>query len=196
MFGTHRVPAGEHMRIVSTKRDHDALCIYPFKEPKMYKCLTAIGIVVLLSMGAARAQNPSPDSVAAARSLVTTLRLTDQYRVLLPGILFSLRPTLTQDRPEIERDFDAMVPTVLGTYGTYYNTMIDGAAALYAKNFSTDELRAIETFYRSPAGQKYLEKSRELARMSQQIGEEISRKAVDDLKARMTQLLREKGHKL
>ncbi len=38
--------------------------------------------------------------------------------------------------------------------------MIDGAAALYAKAFSVDELRAIEAFYRSPAGQKYAAKSR------------------------------------
>jgi uncharacterized protein len=162
----------------------------------MYKSLTIIGTLILLSMGVARAQNPSPDAMEAARSLVTTLKLNDQYTALLPGILFSLRPTLTQDRPEIERDFDAMVPTVLETYKKYYNTMLDGAATLYAKSFSVDELRAIEAFYRSPAGQKYMEKSRELARSSQQIGDELSRKAADDLKAHMIQLLRDKGHKL
>jgi hypothetical protein len=161
----------------------------------MCKSLTIIGALILLSMGVARAENPSPDSLEAARSLVATLKLTDQYRALLPGILFSLRPTLTQDRPEIERDFDAMVPTVLATYTKYYNTMLNSAAALYAKNFSVDELRAIETFYRSPAGQKYMEKSGELVRSSEQIGDEVSRTAADDLKAQMTQLLRDKGHK-
>lgn len=161
----------------------------------MYKSLTIIGTLILLSMGVARAEDPSPDTIEAARTLVATLKLTDQYKALLPGILFSLRPTLAQDRPEIERDFDALVPTVLETYTKYYNSMIDSAAALYAKTFSADELRAIETFYRSPAGQKYMEKSRELARLSQQIGDEVSRKATEDLKARMTQLLRDKGHK-
>lgn len=162
----------------------------------MYKSLTIIGMLILLSMGVARAENPSPDAMEAARSLVSALKLNDQYTALLPGILFSLRPTLTQDRPEIERDFDAMVPTVLETYKKYYNTMLDGAAMLYAKSFSVDELRAIEAFYRSPAGQKYMEKSRELARSSQQIGDELSRKAADDLKAHMIQSLRDKGHKL
>ena len=161
----------------------------------MYKSLTIIGTLILLSMGVARAENPSPDSLEAARTLVTTLKLTDQYKALLPGILFSLRPTLSQDRPEIERDFDAMVPTVLETYTKYYNAMIDSAATLYANSFTVDELRAIETFYRSPAGQKYMDKSRELARLSQQIGDEVSRKATEDLKAHMTQLLRDKGHK-
>jgi uncharacterized protein len=161
----------------------------------MYKALAVIGTLILLSTGVARAENPSPDSMEAARTLVTTLKLTDQYKALLPGILFSLRPTLSQDRPEIERDFDAMVPTVLETYEKYYNTMIDSAAKLYASNFSAVELRAIEAFYRSPAGQKYMDKSRELAGQSQQIGDEVSRKAAEDLKARMTHLLKEKGHK-
>ena len=89
----------------------------------MCKSLDDLGALVLLAMGVARAENPSPESLEAARSLVATLKLTDQYRALLPGILFSLRPTLTQDRPEIERDFDAMVPAVLETYEKYYNTM-------------------------------------------------------------------------
>lgn len=169
----------------------------------MYKSLTIISTLILLSTSVARAENPSPDTMEAARTLVTTLKLTDQYKALLPGILFSLRPTLSQDRPEIERDFDAMVPTVLETYAKYYNSMANSAASLYAKTFSADELRAIEAFYRSPAGQKYMERSRELAQLSQQIGDEVSRKATDDLKARMTQLLRDRvinsridGHEL
>lgn len=162
----------------------------------MFKRLMMIAALVLLPTSFAQAQNPSPDALAAARDLVTTLRLTEQYQSLLPGILFSLRQPLSQDRPEIQRDFDALVPTVLETYSKYYTTMVESAAALYAKQFSADELRAIETFYRSPAGQKYAAKSRELAESSRQIGDDISRKAFDDLKARMSQLLREKGHKL
>ena len=161
----------------------------------MYKSLAVLGALLLLSTGAARAQSPSPETMEAARKLVVTLRLPDQYRALLPGILLGLKRPLTQDRPEIERDFDALVPTVIDTYATYYNVMVDNAAALYAKTFSTDELRAIEAFYSTPAGEKYRQNSRTLAEQIRQIGDESSRKAADDLKARMTQALREKGHK-
>ncbi|HEY6578141.1 MAG TPA: DUF2059 domain-containing protein [Rhizomicrobium sp.] len=161
----------------------------------MYKSLAVLGALLLLSTSVARAQAPSSESMEAARKLVVTLRLPDQYRALLPGILLGLKRPLTQDRPEIERDFDALVPTVIDTYAKYYNGMVDDAAALYAKTFSADELRAIEAFYRSPAGQKYMLNSRAIAEQTRQIGEESSRKAADDLKARMTQALREKGHK-
>jgi hypothetical protein len=168
---------------------------FSIKEQGMYRSFAVLGTLLLLSTGVARAQNPSSETMEAARNLVITLRLSDQYRALLPGILLGLKPSLAQDRPEIERDFDALVPTVIDTYAKYYNVMVDNAAALYAKNFSAEELRAIEAFYRSPAGQKYMEKSRTIAEQSRQIGEESSRKAADDLKARMTQALREKGHK-
>ncbi len=161
----------------------------------MYRCLAVLGTLLLLSTNAARAENPSPETMDAARKLVTTLRLPDQYRALLPGILLGLKRPLTQDRPEVERDFDALVPTVIDTYATYYNVMVDNAAALYAKYFSAEELRAIEAFYRSPAGEKYMQNSRMLTEASRQIGDESSRKAADDLKERMTQALREKGHK-
>jgi hypothetical protein len=160
----------------------------------MYKSLAVLGTVLLLSTGA-RAQSASPETMDAARKLVVTLGLNDQYRALLPGILLGLKRPLTQDRPEIERDFDSLVPTVIDTYATYYNAMVDNAAALYAKTFSADELHAIEAFYRSPAGQKYMQNSRALTEQVRLIGDESSRKAADDLKARMTQALREKGHK-
>src|SRR6202012_953455 len=116
----------------------------------MYKSLAVLGALLLLSTGVARAQSPSPEPMEAARKLVVTLHLPDQYRALLPGILLGLKRPLTPDRPEDERDFDALVPTVIDTYATYYNVMVDNAAALYAKYFSADELRSIEAFYCCP----------------------------------------------
>ena len=92
--------------------------------------------------------------MAAARSLVNTMKLADQYKALLPAILLSLKPALTQDRPEIERDYDAMMPMIADAFTPYYTSMIDGIAAVYANNFTAAELRDIEAFYRQPVGTK------------------------------------------
>ena len=35
---------------------------------------------------------------------MTAMKLADRYKALLPAILPGLKPELTQDRPEIERD--------------------------------------------------------------------------------------------
>ena len=158
--------------------------------------LILIGSFFLLSIGVAPAQTPSPDAMTAARTLVTTLKLSDQYKALLPVILLGLKPVLTQDRPEIERDFDTMLPTMAEAYAPYYTAMIDGAATVYASNFTADELREIEAFYSKPAGQKLLAKTQIVTQLVAQVGQDISRKASEGLRARLSELLRQKGHKL
>jgi hypothetical protein len=165
-------------------------------EVPMFRRLVLIAGMFLFSICAAPAQTPSPDAMTAARDLVTTMKLSDQYKALLPTILLTLRPTLTQDRPEIERDYDAMMPAIADAFAPYYATMVDSIATVYANNFTAGELREIEAFYRQPAGQKLLEKSPALAQQSNQVGQDASRKAADDLRARLTEALRQKGHKL
>jgi hypothetical protein len=134
--------------------------------------------------------------MAAARSLVNTMKLADQYKALLPAILLSLKPALTQDRPEIEQDYDAMLPMIADAFTPYYTSMIDGIATVYANNFTAAELRDIEAFYRQPVGQKMLEKMPAIGQQALAVGQEIGRKAAEDLRQRLTEALRQKGHKL
>jgi uncharacterized protein len=152
--------------------------------------------LLLLSLPAARAQAPAADAMEAARSLVNTMKLADQYKALLPAILLSLKPALTQDRPEIERDYDAMMPMIADTFTPYYTAMVDGIAAIYASNFTADELRQIEAFYRQPVGQKMLDKLPVISQQALAVGQDIGRKAAEDLRQRLTEALRQRGHKL
>ena len=162
----------------------------------MIRRLLIVACLLLLSAPATRAQAPTPDAMAAARSLVNTMKLADQYKALLPAILLSLKPALTQDRPEIEQDYDAMMPMIADAFTPYYTSMIDGIAAVYANNFTAAELRDIEAFYRQPVGQKMLEKMPAISQQALAVGQEIGRKAADDLRQRLTEALRQKGHKL
>jgi hypothetical protein len=162
----------------------------------MFRRLSIVAGLLVFSVSTSPAQTPSPDTMTAARGLVTMMKLADQYKALLPGILLSLKPALVQDRPEIERDYDAMMPTITDAFAPYYSAMVDDIAAVYAKNFTAGELREIEAFYHKPAGQKLLEKAQAVAQQSMQAGQDASRKAAEDLRARLTEALRQKGHKL
>ncbi len=155
-----------------------------------------VASLLLFSICASPAQTPSPDAMTAARSLVTTMKLSDQYKALLPAILLTLKPALVQDRPEIESDYDAMMPMIENTFTPYYNAMVDDVATVYANNFTLSELREIEAFYRQPVGQKLLEKTPALTQQSNQVSQDASRKAAEDLRTRLTEALRQKGHKL
>ena len=162
----------------------------------MSKRLMIIGVMLLFSISTAPAQTPSPEALAMARNLISTMKLTDQYKALLPVILMSIKPAVVQGRPEIERDYDAMAAQIADAYAPYYSSMVDSAASLYASNFTVDELREIDAFYRLPVGQKLLQKSLAITQQSMQIGQDASRKAAEDLRIRLTDLLRQKGHKM
>jgi len=160
----------------------------------MPRRLLIICSILLFSTCVAPAQTPSPEAMTAARSLVTTLGLSDQYKALLPVILLGLKPVLTQERPEMERAFDAVLPKMAEAYAPYYTAKVDAAATVYANNFTVDELREIEAFYGRPAGRKLLEKSQAIAQQSTQVGQETGRKATEALRARLTELLRQTAH--
>lgn len=162
----------------------------------MIRRLLIVVCLMLLPPPAARAEAPAPDAMEAARSLVTTMKLADQYKALLPAILLSLKPALVQDRPEIERDYDAMMPMMADAFTPYYTSMVDGIAAIYATNFTAAELRDIEAFYRQPTGQKMLAKTPIISQQALAVGQEIGRKAAEDLRQRLTEALRQRGHKL
>ena len=151
---------------------------------------------LLLLPAAAWAQAPASDAMTAARRLVTTMKLADPYKAQLPAILLGLKPALTQDRPEIERDYEAMMPMLADAFTPYYASMVDGIAAIYATNFTAAELKDMEAFYRQPTGQKMLEKMPAINQQALAVGQEISRKAAEDLRQRLTEALRQKGHKL
>src|SRR5580698_11140292 len=102
----------------------------------MVRRFLIVACLLLLSVPAIRAQAPASDAMTAARSLVTTMKLADQYKALLPAILLGLKPALTQDRPEIERDYEAMMPMMMDAFTPYYTSMVDGIAVVYANNFS------------------------------------------------------------
>jgi hypothetical protein len=162
----------------------------------MSRRLLAIAGILLLLVGSAPAQAPSPEAMNAARKLVVTLKIADQYRAQLPQLLLKLRPVVAQDRPEIERDYDAMTAPGAEIYAPFFASMTDQIAAVYAASFTLDELRQIEAFYAQPAGQKLLAQSDALAQASTQIAQDVSQKAADQLKQRLIEALRQKGHKL
>jgi uncharacterized protein len=127
---------------------------------------------------------------------VTTMQLADQYRAMLPAILLRLKPVVAQDRPEIERDYDAMASTIVDVYTPFYNEMLDDAAVAYANSFTVEEIHQIDAFYRLPVGRKLLERAPGLTRQAAQIGEDVGKKAAEALQQRLTEALRQKGHKL
>src|SRR5450432_1581307 len=106
-------PTNRLLRETQGRRQATLVIIRRRSQPmslRPIKCLLVVGSMLLFSIGPAPAQTPSPEAMSVARSLVKTLKLTEQYKALLPAILLSIKPALVQDRPEIEIDFEALKP--------------------------------------------------------------------------------------
>jgi len=162
--------------------------------------IVLIGLLLCASPAAAQATAPSPtppaDAVAAARELVATMNLAAQFRAILPNVMQALKPAIVQDRPEIARDFDAVLPTILDTILARTDEINDIYATIYARNFTAAELRDIAAFYRTETGQKLLAKLPTVTSEGLVAGQKFGQSLAFDLRERMLEALRKKGHNI
>lgn len=142
------------------------------------------------------AARPSPEVMAAARELIALTRATDHLKALLPLIAQNMKPAIVQGRREIERDYDAIMPKLLEGMSARLGELADMVAIVYANNFSLDELQAIAAFYRTPAGQKLLERQPTVVQQSMVAGQLLGKSVTDEVMPRIIQELRKRGHNI
>jgi hypothetical protein len=159
----------------------------------------ALGLVLSCG-GPAAAQSPppatTPDTLAAARELVAASRAADQLKTLLPLIMQQLKPAIVQNRAEIARDYEAVMPTLVERMTARSEAFADGIAEIYSRTFTVDELRQVTAFYRSPIGQKFLEKMPVIAQESMAMGQRFGQEIAVEMRERMIEELRKRGHSL
>jgi hypothetical protein len=153
----------------------------------------------LFAVGPLRAQTPATtpapaENLAAARELVQVIKATDQFKALLPNIFQALKPAFVQGRPEAEKDYDAIVPIITAGAQRRLNDFAEMVAGIYAHNFSVDEIHALTAFYRTPTGQKLIERQPIIAHESLEAGQQFGQQLVADLKEQINDELRKREH--
>jgi uncharacterized protein len=159
----------------------------------------AVLAVTFILGGPAAAQTASPEAIAAARDLVVVMRAAEQFKTILPLIIRQLKPAIVQGRPEVDRDFDAMIPVlqeIMGGQNEQIAKLVDDIAMIYARNFTVDEMRRVIAFYHEPVGQKFLDKMPVITQESMTAGQEFGRAIAQELQKRMVEELRKRGHKI
>jgi hypothetical protein len=139
---------------------------------------------------------PPQDALAAARELVVVMRATDQIKQILPSIVQALRPAIVQGRPQVEKDFDAFAPALLDNMNARMTELVEMMALIYARNFTAEEMREMMTFYRTPLGQKLLQRMPVVAQESMTAGQAWGRQIGAEVQSRMIEELRKKGHNI
>jgi uncharacterized protein len=128
---------------------------------------------------------PPADNLTAARDLVQVLKPTDQFKAMLPVLFQNFKAAVVQGRPEVEKQYDAMIPMFNQSAERHLSELTDTFAAIYARNFTVDELHQMAAFYQSPAGQKLLQKQPDIARESLAAGQHLAQEVMADVQRQM-----------
>jgi hypothetical protein len=158
--------------------------------------VAAVFVVALLFITPIRAQSQDPDAAIAARELVDTIRLADQFKVLLPTLFQHLKPAIVQNRPDVERDFDALVPVLQQKMTARLGELESAVVSIYANNFTAVELRELTAFYKTPTGQKFLQKTPLVTQQTMAAGQKFGQLAGAEAQKQMIEELRNKGHSI
>jgi hypothetical protein len=139
---------------------------------------------------------PAPDALAAARELVKTAKLADAFKAVMPAIMRNLKPVIVQNRADVDRDYETLMPVLLSGMEARLDQMLDAVAMIYARNFTAAELNEIVVFYRSPTGQKFVAKQATIMQESMATGQRWGQMVAAELKDHMVEELRKKGHNI
>jgi uncharacterized protein len=160
-------------------------------EEAVMRAVVAIAVVLsafTLSIASSRAQTATPlppaENLAAAHQLVDAMRATDEFKALLPSVIQNMKNALVQNRPEMEKNFDAMTPLFTEAANAKIHELTDQVAAIYARHFSVAELHAITAFYQSPVGQKLVGEHTTIARETMAAGREFGQALGLDIQTR------------
>jgi hypothetical protein len=146
--------------------------------------------------GTALPQTVSPEAVAAAKELMVAAKVTDQINLMLPHIMQQLKPLIVKGNPELDRDFDALMPAIKASMNTQLEAFLNDAAQIYARHFTADEIRQVTSFYRTPTGEKFLQKQPEVVQETFARADVFGKAVAADLQNRIVDELRKRGHKI
>jgi hypothetical protein len=163
------------------------------KHAWKFACLLAVS---LSWPGAALPQSPSPDALATAKELIVVSKVSDQINSAVPLIMQQLKPIIVQGRPQLERDFDALVPVMMKLMNARLDAFLDAGAVIYARHFTVDEMRQITAFYHQPVGEKLLQKMPIILQETMALGQQFGQVIAKDMQDRIIEELRKRGHNI
>ncbi|WP_026608166.1 DUF2059 domain-containing protein [Methylocapsa acidiphila] len=109
------------------------------------------------AQGAAAQPAPSPAQLALARRLVVASGMSRSFIVVIPQFMDQIATSLTQTRPELIRDLNAVLTDLKPEFDKQADEMIDLAADIYTKRMSEQDLKAAVSFFESAAGKQYVD---------------------------------------
>ncbi|MGX5775069.1 DUF2059 domain-containing protein [Methylorubrum zatmanii] len=98
----------------------------------------------------------SPSHLALAREVMLSSGIARSFDSILPTMADQIRKNAVT-RPDLAKDLDEVLKSLDPEMDLQKQRLINIAARIYAKRLNEAELKDIVTFFRSPAGKRYVE---------------------------------------
>ena len=160
-----------------------------------------LAVVLLLALAgetarAAPAAESKADRLAAAQDVLAATGGAKQFDRIIPLISNTLRDAMVRAHPKLEQPLSEVFKAMLAGFAERTDAMMSEVAEAYARLFTVVELKAVAAFYRSDVGRKFVQTAPKLAaegiRIGRKWGDIISR----ELRAKVEQEMRQRGHKI
>jgi hypothetical protein len=161
---------------------------------KLLRTAAVLAALVALPASPLFAQEISPSQLAAALDVINAQPSTASYDTLLPTIANDVTNRLIRARPDLHQEIADTVQAVALKLVVRRRELDQDVARVYAKAFSEDELKAIATFLKSPAGQKYQTDGPKVIADSFQTVQAWSDRVGTDLVDKTREDLKKQGH--
>jgi hypothetical protein len=156
--------------------------------------MLALGFALAVCVGAADAQQPSANAVAAAKELITVKGAAAIYDPLVPGVVEQARRALLQANPTLGKDLNEVALKLRAEYAPRRTEILDDVAKLYASRFTEQELKDALAFYKSPLGRKMLVEEPKILDQGMRDAEAWADRLSHEIIGKMRAEMKKRGH--
>jgi uncharacterized protein len=133
-----------------------------------------------------------PGAIAAAKEILILKNASAVYQGAVVATIQNVKAALLQSNLNLQRDIEEVSLKLARDLSGRESEIGDGMAAIYATNFTEQELKDLLTFYKSPLGKKSLEQEPKSIEASlnfmrnwgEDLAQEINERFRDEIKKR------------
>jgi uncharacterized protein len=155
-----------------------------------------VALACLAFAGTARAQQPTPGAIAAAKELLAAKGAMTMFDPLVPGIIETVKNNHLQTNTSLSKDLNEVAALLRTEFAPRRGEVIDEVAAIYARRFSEQELKDVVAFYKTPAGKKFVTEEPLAIDESLQRAQVWSQKLSEEVLTRFRAEMKKRGHDL
>ena len=156
----------------------------------------AVAFACFAVTGAARAQQPTPATVALAKELVVLKGGAAMFDPLIPGVIERAKQTFVPTNPQLIGPLNQVAAQLNKEFAAKRAEVLNEVSRVYAQHFTEAELKQILAFYKSPVGRKMLVEEPKAIDQSLKAAQDWANKFSEVVLERFRAEMKKKGYDL